>query len=283
MGETADQVRQEIDGKRDEAAHKIDEIEQRMNDTVHKVQEGVQQTTEQVKTTVQDSIQGAQDAVGQTAQQVTDQVKQTTEQVKANMDWRKQVEERPLVMVGAAFLGGFVLGSLTGGDDDGQRGHHAPDSPGYSYGGPLYGSQMGASSQRPHQPSQAKGMGATSAMGGAGMMAGLKGMIQQSGLQDTLTNSATAFVNSFGDKIRTTLEEQVPGFKEQMQKQQQSGQSSQSQPARSDTSGQSGQSGSMGQQTEVASSDATGRTAPYYGAQESRPGSGGAAASQTPS
>lgn len=268
MGETTDQLRQEIDRNRDDAAHKIDEIEQRMSDTVTKVQEGVQQTTEQVKTTVQESIHGAQDAVGQTAQQVTEQVKQTTqqvtEQVKANMDWRKQVEERPLVMVGAAFLGGFVLGSLTGGDDDGQRSHRSPDSPGYSYGGPLYGSQMGMSSQRSHQPPQAKGMGATSAMGGTGMMAGLKGMIQQSGLQDTLTNSASALINTFNDKIRTTLEEQVPGYKEKMQ--QQSGQNGQ---------GGQGQSGGMGQQTEAAATDATGRTASYFGGQESRPGSGG--------
>jgi len=271
MGETTDQLRQEIDRNRDDAAQKINEIEQRMSDTVTKVQEGVQQTTEQVKTTVQDTIHGAQDAVGQTAQQVTEQVKQTTqqvtEQVKSNFDWQKQMEERPLVMVGAAFLGGFVLGSLTGGDDDGQRSHRAPDSPGYSYGGPLYGSQMGMSSQRSHQPSQAKGMGAMSAMGGTGMMAGLKGMIQQSGLQDTLTNSASALINTFNDKIRTTLEEQVPGYKEKMQ-QQQSGQGSQ---------GGQGQSSGMGPQTEAASTDATGRTASYFGGQESRPGSGSTA------
>ena len=112
-------------------------------------------------------------------------------------------------------------------------------------------------------------------MGGAGMMAGLKGMIQQSGLQDTLTNSASALVNTVNEKVRTTLEDQVPGFKEQMQKQehkqQQSGQGSQGRSGDGGTSDRFGQAGGMGQQTEAASTDASGRTAGYYGAQESRP------------
>ena len=210
MGERPDQLREEVDRKRDDAARKIDEIEQRVAGTAQRVQDGVTQTTEQVKATVQDSIQGAQQAVGETAQQLTEQVKattqQVTEQVKATVDWRKQVEERPLVMAGAAFLGGFVLGSLTGGGDGhGRPGYRGPDTPGYSYGGPLYGNQMGMGGQRSYQSAEGQGMGAsgaTQALGGAGLMASLRGIVQQSGLQDTLVNSASALVSSAGDRIR---------------------------------------------------------------------------------
>ena len=311
MGETTDQLRQEVDGKREDAAQKIDQIEQRVTETVHRVQEGVTGTTDQVKATVQESIQGVQEAVGQTAQQMTDQVKNTaqqvTQQVKSTVDWRRQVEERPLVMVGAAFLGAFVLGNLTGGDGGGgggggaAGGGHAPDMPARSYGGPLYGSQgshgHGAAGIQGSRPA-AYGVRGQSAgswgeqAGGGGLMGSLRGVVENAGLQDTLTNAASALLGSFGERIRSTLEEQIPGFAEQMrQRSEQGGQQGQGGDAsQSGASGQSSWTGASGQSSQsfgagsagdqfgttgqdAATSDATGRTTTYFGAEGGKGGS----------
>jgi hypothetical protein len=288
MGETPDQLRQEVDRKREDAGQKVDALEQRMTETVQRVRDGVTETTEQVRATVQDSVEGVQQAVGQTAQQVTEQVKattqQVTEQVKENFNLRRQIEERPLVMLGAALLGGFVIGSVTGGDDDGHGGsaYRARDMPGYSYGGPYYGGQMAYQHGTSYQPSESgthdrgAGMGgAAAALGGAGLMAGLRNVVQSSGLQDTLTNSASAVLGNLGERIKSTLEEQIPGFAEQMKQQGQGGQDGQQ-----GTSGQasqessSSQSGRFGQEPAAATTDAAGRTPPYFGSQEGQTSTG---------
>ena len=90
MGTTADQLRQEIDQKRDDASRKINEIESRL-----------ESTTENVR-----------DEVRQTAQDVTDQVKET-------LDVKSQIQERPLVAIGVGLVGGFLLGGM-GGDGGGR-------------------------------------------------------------------------------------------------------------------------------------------------------------------
>ena len=289
MGETPDQLRQEVDRKREDAGQKVDALEQRMTETVQRVRDGVAETTEQVRATVQDSVEGVQQAVGQTAQQVTEQVKattqQVTEQVKENFNLRRQIEERPLVMLGAALLGGFVIGSVTGGDDDGHGGsaYRARERQDYSYGGPYYGGQMayqhGTSAYQPSGPGthdRGAGMGgAAAALGGAGLMASLRNVVQTSGLQDTLTNSASAVLGNLGERIKSTLEEQIPGFADQIKQQGQSGQGGQQ-----GTSGQtsqassSSQSGWSGQEPAAATTDAAGRTPPYFGSQESQTGPG---------
>lgn len=85
MGQSADQLREEIDQKRDDASRKIDEIESR-----------IESTTENVR-----------DEVKQTAQDLTDQVKET-------LDVKSQIEERPLVAIGVGLVGGFLLGGMGG-------------------------------------------------------------------------------------------------------------------------------------------------------------------------
>ena len=283
MGETPDQLRQEVDRKREDAGQKVDALEQRMTETVQRVRDGVAETTEQVRATVQDSVEGVQQAVGQTAQQVTEQVKattqQVTEQVKENFNWRRQIEERPLVMLGAAFLGGFVVGSVTGGGDDGHGGsaYRAREMPGYSYGGPYNGGQMAYQHGTSYQPTESgthdRGTGgAMAALGGAGLMAGLRNAVQSSGLQDTLTNSASAVLGNLGERIKSTLEEQIPGFAEQMKQKEQGGQDGQQRT--SGESSSSSQSGWSGKEPAAATTDAAGRTPPYFGSQESQTGPG---------
>jgi ElaB/YqjD/DUF883 family membrane-anchored ribosome-binding protein len=98
MGQTADQLRQEIDGKRDDAAAKIDEIEAR-----------VQSTAQVAKKTVEETMQTAKDTV-------TETVTESVEAVKQSFDLQRQVDERPLLMLGAAALGGFILAGALGGE-----------------------------------------------------------------------------------------------------------------------------------------------------------------------
>lgn len=88
MGTTADQLREEIDQKRDDASRKIDEIEARIEGTAENVR----------------------DEVRQTAQDVTDQVKET-------LDIKSQIEERPLIAIGVGLAAGFLLGGMGGGGE----------------------------------------------------------------------------------------------------------------------------------------------------------------------
>jgi len=84
MGETADQIRRQVDQKRDDASQKIDQIEQKVMGT---------------------------------AQQIEGKVTETADQVKSQMNWRYQVEEHPLMSVGVAMVGGMMLGNMMGKDD----------------------------------------------------------------------------------------------------------------------------------------------------------------------
>jgi len=97
MGQTADQLRQEIDQKRDDAGQKIDAIETRVQDTVQQAKETAQET-------VDDTVAKAKETVDETVQMV-----------KENVDLAKQIEERPLAALGAALAGGFLLGKVMGG------------------------------------------------------------------------------------------------------------------------------------------------------------------------
>ncbi len=99
MGQTADQLRQEIDGKREDAGQKISAIEAKVEGSVQQVKETVDGTVQQAKDTVDETV-----------------VK-----LKESFDFSKQIEERPLAALGVAIAGGFLLGKITGdGDDHGQ-------------------------------------------------------------------------------------------------------------------------------------------------------------------
>ncbi|MDP9363699.1 MAG: hypothetical protein M3Q10_05645, partial [Chloroflexota bacterium] len=96
MGQTADQLRQEIEQKRGDAASKIDQIESRVQDTVGTVQELPQMAKETVSDTV-------------------DQVKTSVQNSVQNIDLSGQIQQRPLAALGAALAGGFLLGGVMGG------------------------------------------------------------------------------------------------------------------------------------------------------------------------
>lgn len=152
MGESADQLRQEVERTREDASDKINQIEAKVQDTA--------------------------------------------QQVKENFDFRRQVEERPLVALGAALIGGFVLGGMTGGDDSGERRVEGQRTP-------VYGSQS-------HRQS-------------SGIMHGIKQAAKSSGFEETLTNMAAAFMGTATEKLKTAADQNLPGFAQKFQSAQQAG------------------------------------------------------------
>lgn len=178
MGETADQLRREVDQKRDDAAQKIDQIE-----TL------VTETTQQVK----DQVKGSVD--------------QTTQKVKDTFDFRRQVEERPLVALGAAVAGGFVLGGILGGGEQGGgrgggnfryvEGQRVP-----SYQGNVVSSQ---------QSRQMQGGG------GGGLTSAIRNAAKSSGFDDTLNTMAAAFMGTLTERMRSSVDKNFPGVMEKFQ------------------------------------------------------------------
>ena len=156
MGQTADQLRQEVDQKREDAADKIDQL--------------------------QAKVEGA-------AQQARDTVEDAKQQVKDTFDLRKQIEDKPLLALGAALAGGFVLGGLLGGEDDDGRQY------------PRYDQQHSGQSFRPQSSS--------------GIMDNVRKAAKSTGLEDTLNTMVASFMGSLGERVRTIGEESFPGLMSQ--------------------------------------------------------------------
>ncbi|MDQ3655527.1 MAG: hypothetical protein M3457_10655 [Chloroflexota bacterium] len=178
MGQSTDQIRQEIDHNRDDAARKIDQLQSQVVGTADDMRSNVQDTAEQV--------------IGQ----VKGTVDQTVESVKQNLDLRQQIEERPLMALGVALVGGFLLGGLTGGGGKQQGG-------GYQYSGnnnAQYGEQRQYSSQQQS----------------GGLSQGLRSAVQKTGIEDTISNAAAALLGSVTDQLKNTLDQNFPGFVDKM-------------------------------------------------------------------
>jgi hypothetical protein len=154
MGETADQLRQQVDQKRDDASQKIEQIEQQV-------------------------MQGAQ--------QVQDKVSETAQQVKAKLDWRQQVEQHPLLAVGAALAGGMALGGLTGKGDE--REYRAPGSAEY----------------RPSTAQQ------------GGVRHSIRNAARESGLEDSIQKFASAAFGMLGERMREMTDRTFPGMLDKVQ------------------------------------------------------------------
>jgi len=129
-----------------------------------------------------------QDTAGQVVDQVKGTVDHTIESVKENMDLRQQIEERPLIALGAALLGGFVLGGMMGGGGHERSGAHRE----YASGTPVGQSASG------------------------GGMSSFRSAVQKSGLEDTLSNAAAALMGSLTDQIKGTMDRNFPGFSDKM-------------------------------------------------------------------
>jgi hypothetical protein len=173
MGETADQLRQEIETKRQDASGKIDQIEQKVTGT---------------------------------ADQVRGQVDQVREQVMQTFDWRKQVDERPLAALGAAFIGGVVLSNVLGGGDDDDRQYrrqHRRDGGGYSFNTVQYREQGSSPSVAP-------------AVAGLGVMGAVRKAAKTSGLEDTLNNMTSSFMSTLAERAKEVADRNFPGMADKL-------------------------------------------------------------------
>jgi hypothetical protein len=173
MGQSSDQIRGEIDQKRADAAEKIDQLQNQVQGTADDMRTQVQDTADQVKETAEQIVEGAKATVDE-----------TVESIKENMDLRQQIEERPLVALGVALVGGFLLGGMSG---NGGGHHHAPS--------PSMGSN-----------------GSTGFVG-----TNLRSALRQSGLDEMIENAGAAMLGTVTDQLKGVLDRNFPGMADKMQ------------------------------------------------------------------
>lgn len=187
MGQSADQIRREIDQSRNDAAGKIDQLQSQVQGTAQEVRDSVQGTTEKV---VED-LKGTVD--------------ETVESVRQNLDLRHQIEQRPLVSLGIALVGGFLVGGMTGNGGQQHHGQHQ-SYPNYQYPeagqSGTYSGQGGSYSGSSRQSSS--------------VSQGLRSAVQKTGLEDTISDAAAALIGSVTDQFKSTLNQNFPGFADKM-------------------------------------------------------------------
>lgn len=171
MGQSSDELRQEIDHHREDAAQKIDQLQS------------------QVQGTTEDLRHQAQETAGEVREQVMGTVDDTMQSVKENIHIEEQIQERPLVALGAALIGGFVLGGMLGGGGGNQ--HRSSSSSSHDYSG-------------------------SSSSNGGGMSDTLQSALKRSGLEETFSNAAAALMGSITQQVEQTIDRNVPGFSRKM-------------------------------------------------------------------
>ena len=169
MGQSADQVREAIDQHRSDAGDKIDQLQNQIQGSADQMRGQVQDSADHVR----EQVQGT---VDDTIQTVKDQV--------SNIDFQQQIQERPLVALGAAFLGGMVLGSLTSG------------------GGQHHGSSQPSNGQQGHP--------------GGGVSDSVRSAVHKSGFDDIISSATAALMGSVTDQLKGTLNQNFPGFSRKM-------------------------------------------------------------------
>ena len=172
MGQSSDEIREEINQHRNDAASKIDQLQS------------------QVQGTTDDLRHQAEDAVDQVREQVKGTVDDTIETVKDNINIEEQIQERPLVALGAALIGGFVVGGMLGGGDKQQSHYSSGEGASHSY--------------------QSSGSG-----GGLGHT--VRQAMKSSGLEETFSNAAAAMMGSVTEQVKQTIDKNVPGFSQKME------------------------------------------------------------------
>lgn len=185
MGQTADELRQEIDIKREQASEKISMIEERVTGATDLVKEQVAGAADQIK------------------EQVTGAADQLKEQVKTAFDWRHQVEEKPLVALGAAFIGGVVLaGIMGGGDDQPKTSHSQPHYPTSDLNLKESGGQVNYSGGQQHQS--------------GGLSSVVRKAAKDSGLEETISNMAGAFMGTLTERVKSMADQAFPGMADKL-------------------------------------------------------------------
>lgn len=191
MGKSSDQLREEIDAERADAGAKI-------NDLQDQIQHQVEDTRQQVMDTASDVRDEAQAVVTD----AVDSVKQAVE----GFDIEGFVQQRPMVSVGVAMLGGFLIGSILGSDDDNHHSSHQSWDSGR-------GSVSGGTGNVSSGGSSAGGIGSS-----------LRSAAKKSGLEDTISNAGAALVGTATEQLKDMVDKNFPGFSNKLSDaQQQSG------------------------------------------------------------
>jgi ElaB/YqjD/DUF883 family membrane-anchored ribosome-binding protein len=224
MGQTTDELKANVDSTREAATQKIEAIQDQVMETVH-----------------------------QAEQRVTD----TAQQVKDKLDWRTQVEQRPLMAIGAAFIGGILLGNMTG--KDGGGGHH-------QYRGDFASPSTGASAMQPSGQS-------------SGLSNSIRNAAKDSGLDDTIQSLANGVFTMLGDRVKGMAEQYAPGIADQLGM---SGSSSSSSSSKSsgNTTADSTSGFSSGSGSSFGSTGTTGTSGSSWNA-STEPGFGGSGREMT--
>lgn len=264
MGQTADQIRQAIAGKRDDAAAKIDEIEARVQDLPNLAKE---------------TVRGTVDA---SLQQARASVEETVGQMKQQMDLRAQIEQRPLAALGIAFAGGYLLGKLIGdgGAEDGAGGrdrYRTDWSQAHSMGGQQHAGEQGGGAGMSVAAGAAGGYAAApgQARGQGGLMAVLRRAAHDAGLDDTLSALSGALVATLTDQFHRTIRETFPDFAQHLEQQGGLGSRSGSGSGRSSGTGSSVGSSMSGMGGGSSTSGSSGGAAGGFGSSGGIGGAGG--------
>lgn len=183
MGQSSDELRQEIDQRRHNAEQKINDLQGQVQGTAEDLRMQAQGTAAELQGQVQDT---ATELRGQ----VQGTVEDTIDTVKENVDFDQFVQERPLVSLGAALIGGFVLGGMLNNSGGGGSSQHRS-------GDGSYSSNDGSSS-------------------GGGMSDTLRSAYKSSGLEETFNSAAAAMMGSVTDQLKQTMDKNMPGFAQRM-------------------------------------------------------------------
>jgi len=144
-------------------------------------------STSEISQELEQTRSEAADKIDKIEQQVT----QSAESVKESLDWRHQVEARPMLAVGAAFLGGMLLGGMSSGGDGGGNGGHPRT---YSY--------IDSETQDSSAASRSQG----------GITGALKNAARTSGADEAFSSTAAALLTTATQRFKDTIEETYPGF-----------------------------------------------------------------------
>ncbi len=121
---------------------------------------------------------------------------------------REWISAHPLVAVGAGLIGGIVLAGSGGGTN---HHHHYHGDQGSQ---PRHDATSG--SQSSHDQTQSQSSGQSHGQSHQQQGGGILGMIQQTGLLDTLTQSADRLMKTANGHATELARQRVPGFEEQL-------------------------------------------------------------------
>jgi hypothetical protein len=125
------------------------------------------------------AVDSKRDDAAQKIDQIEQRVGDTTQQMKESLNWRRQVDDNPLVAVGAAFIGGMVLGGVLGGGD--------------------------AQEQKPPPQWQ-------SAAAGAGLGGAIRKAAKSSGLEDSFNDMTSSLFGSISERMKQMTSEKFPSI-----------------------------------------------------------------------